>query len=362
MSAKMISCKSCGKEIAASAKACPECGAKNKKPIYKKWWIWAIIAVVAIAIIAGGGSGKGEKIIWNDILLGTMLPEPPANKGKIHENSTDGLWIKIHEISDKEFAEYVENCKGKGFTIEAESDSSSYDAYNAEGYKLSLSHYGGSEADLGIQLEVPMELSAIVWPSSEAGKQLPAPKSTIGQFSYEYDDNFFVYVGDTSREDYTEYVNACSEHGFNVDYSKGDGYYYADNSEGWHISLCYEGNSVMSININAPDEKSSTNETDASETTTEEPKSDTIGLDPEFKAAMDSYEGFMDEYVAFMEKYKNNPSDLGLLADYTNYMSKYSDFVNDFEKWEDAEMNAAETAYYLEVQTRVSQKLIAVAY
>ena len=36
------------------------------------------------------------------------------------------------------------------------------------------------------------------------------------------------------------------------------------------------------------------------------------------------------------------------------YMSKYADFVKDFEKWEDEEMNAAETAYYIEVQSRVS--------
>jgi len=55
MSQKMISCKACGKEIAASAKTCPECGAKNKKPIYKKWWAWAIVVVVLIAAVSGGG-------------------------------------------------------------------------------------------------------------------------------------------------------------------------------------------------------------------------------------------------------------------------------------------------------------------
>lgn len=76
---------------------------------------------------------------------------------------------------------------------------------------------------------------------------------------------------------------------------------------------------------------------------------------------MDSYEKFMDEYVAFMKKYKENPSDLGLLADYADYMSKYTDFVKDFEKWENEEMNAAETAYYIEVQSRVNKKLLEVA-
>ena len=37
---------------------------------------------------------------------------------------------------------------------------------------------------------------------------------------------------------------------------------------------------------------------------------------------MDSYEAFVDEYVAFMEKYNNNPSDIGLIADYASYMKK----------------------------------------
>ena len=40
---------------------------------------------------------------------------------------------------------------------------------------------------------------------------------------------------------------------------------------------------------------------------------------------------------------------------------KYSKFVEDFEKWDDEDMNAAESAYYLEVQTRVNKKLLEVA-
>ena len=35
MAAKLIKCKSCGADIAANAKTCPQCGAKNKKPFYK---------------------------------------------------------------------------------------------------------------------------------------------------------------------------------------------------------------------------------------------------------------------------------------------------------------------------------------
>ena len=77
---------------------------------------------------------------------------------------------------------------------------------------------------------------------------------------------------------------------------------------------------------------------------------------------MDSYEAFIDEYVAFMNKYaESDGSDPALLTDYASYMSRYADMVADFEAWENEEMNEAEAAYYLEVQTRVSQKLFEVS-
>jgi RNA polymerase subunit RPABC4/transcription elongation factor Spt4 len=47
---EMINCKACGKEIAKSAKACPHCGKKNKKPLWQKLIIVAV--VLAIVIIA----------------------------------------------------------------------------------------------------------------------------------------------------------------------------------------------------------------------------------------------------------------------------------------------------------------------
>lgn len=80
-----------------------------------------------------------------------------------------------------------------------------------------------------------------------------------------------------------------------------------------------------------------------------------------FKEAMDSYEAFIDEYVAFMEKYKDSDgTDPSMLTDYAKYVSKYTEMAENFSKWEDEDMNAAETAYYIEVQARVSKKLIAI--
>lgn len=63
MSKKLINCKVCGEEIAKAAKSCPKCGAKNKKPIFKRLWFWLIIIVAIGAIAAGGGSDtKAEPV------------------------------------------------------------------------------------------------------------------------------------------------------------------------------------------------------------------------------------------------------------------------------------------------------------
>lgn len=288
-------CSRCGKEF--NGKFCEHCGApapssaapnvaaptpgtyptepmpakKKKKPIYKRWWFYVIVAIAAIAVISSISGNKSEKIKWDDIILSEQLPEPPKNKGEIHENTAEKLWVDINKISDKQYNDYTEACKAKGFTVDPESDSTSYGAYNSEGYKLSLSHYG-SEDEMKIELEKPIEMSSITWPTSKAGKQLPAPKSTKGKFTHENDDGFNVYIGNTSKDDYNSYVKACSDKGFTVNYDKGDSFYNADNSAGWHVSIKYEGNNIMSIDIDAPSESSTAPSASKDTTKQAEPK------------------------------------------------------------------------------------------
>lgn len=92
---------------------------------------------------------------------------------------------------------------------------------------------------------------------------------------------------------------------------------------------------------------------------TEKPDDNTIGK--EFKAAMDGYEKFIDEYVTILKKYQKDPTDLSILTDYAKYMGEYADMMQKFEKWENEDLNTAETAYYIEVQARISKKLLEIA-
>lgn len=85
------------------------------------------------------------------------------------------------------------------------------------------------------------------------------------------------------------------------------------------------------------------------------------GMRPEFKEAMDSYEAFYDQYCDFMKKYAENPSDLTMIAESADMMSKAADVSEKFDAWDEEEMNDAELKYYVEVNSRVAQKLIEVS-
>lgn len=85
------------------------------------------------------------------------------------------------------------------------------------------------------------------------------------------------------------------------------------------------------------------------------------GMRPEFKEAMDSYEAFYDEYCNIMKKYAENPSDMKLIADYTDMLTKAAEMAEKFDAWENSDMNSAELKYYLDVNNRVTQKLLEVA-
>lgn len=95
------------------------------------------------------------------------------------------------------------------------------------------------------------------------------------------------------------------------------------------------------------------------ETTTETlPESIAAGIRPEIKEALDSYEELMVEYVDFMKRYAQSDYEIGLLIEYGQYMEKYEKACRKWEEIDEAELNHAELAYYIDVTTRVNKKLL----
>lgn len=304
--------------------------------------------------------GVADEIIWSDLVLGQYIPEIKNVHGDIGSNLNHALSITIYNTNKEQFDAYKDECISVGYTIESVDDEKSYDAFNSDGYKLRIVYY--DDGDFHIQLDAPEEMADFEWPSIGLGVLLPATKSTFGDISWDNSETFIVHVGNTPLNEYNEYVKLCQEKGFTVDYSKSDNYYSAKNSYGYELTVRYLGYNTIEVCIRTTEETISLHDTtiQTDPPVTDAPSAD--GLSEDFKTAMDSYEAFFDEYVDFMKKYKeSNGTDLSLLLDYSNYVSKYAEMLADFEKWENCELSNEELAYYMQVQNRITQKLLEVA-
>ena len=266
-----MKCLKCGKEFEGDY--CPNCGTKakeqsevvltqthsdvqlktiKKKPFYLRWWFFGIVVlVVACFDYFIFGFNNEDLIDWSTIRLNEVLPDPSLSNGEIKENTKDYLSIIYSKSSMQDYNEYLNQCIDGGYEIDADESEGSYYAFNEDGYHLSL-YYDEDEESLYIELEDPIEMNEVEWPKSELGNLLPIPDSTIGYVNYELSDCFSVYIGNTPKDKYAAYVNKCLDNGFNVDYSKDDDYFSAENSDGWDLSVSYEGYNTMEITISAP--------------------------------------------------------------------------------------------------------------
>ena len=116
-------CKKCGKEIDGELKVCPYCGekmGKMKRPVYKKWWFWVLMAsatIMTIAIISPSedvsdsskttqseenkSQEKEEnKIEYVKIDLKTMLDELDENALKAERTYQDKYVEVVGEITN----------------------------------------------------------------------------------------------------------------------------------------------------------------------------------------------------------------------------------------------------------------------
>ncbi len=316
-------------------------------------FVCLVMAFTMLMSLSGCGSSIQDD--WASIIVGENVPTPQKGKLNSGSNLDDYFSGSIDNVSEDYYNEYVNACVDMGYTVDSEKSGSRYEAFNDKGYEISLSYISG---DIHIIIQSPEELSEITWPTSGIGSNLPAPISSLGKITSDSSDCFRVTVGKTTIDDYNNYVKSCEQKGFVIDYTKQDGRYEAKNAEGYRLNTSYLGCNRIDVMIQTPKKETTTTSTETTSTKEETSKDE---LSKDFKEAMDSYEKFMNEYVSFMKKYKENPTDISLLSDYSTYMSKYADFVENFEKWETQEMNAAETAYYIDVQARVSKKLLEVA-
>ena len=161
----------------------------------------------------------------------------------------------MRRVSEEQYLNYLEKCIDNGYTIESKTSSypyhASYEAYNEEGYKLDLD-YEHARKELQITVKAPEELGEIQWPKNDLTKRLPTPTSTLGRVSYEGSNSFSIYIGNMTKQEYNDYVDACMNMGFTVDYYRGENYFHASDKNDYRITVSYKGNKVVYIDIDAP--------------------------------------------------------------------------------------------------------------
>lgn len=199
-------------------------------------------------------SREDETFDWPENGLSRIIPQPESDKGYIIVNYEDDFSLQVYDISQKDYEEYLEDCQNEGFTIDSYNGTINYNAYNEEGYYISLI-YSDDDESLYINVQAPITSEEFEWPRSEIAKLIPVPNSNVGSISFDGSYGFCIYVGNTTKEEYNQYVNACYDSGFDIDYRKGDDFFYADNVDGYHLSLSYEGYNTMFIRLDEPDEE-----------------------------------------------------------------------------------------------------------
>lgn len=132
--------------------------------------------------------------------------------------------------------------------------------------------------------------------------------------------------------------------------------YESTNKELTAMKESYSSSSPAVTNTETKTTKSKPKQEEAKEKIAE-----TAGVDPDLIAFLDSYEEFVDKYCDIMTKYYENPTDLSIFADYASIMQEYAEFAERIEAYDSSTMSATDAAYYLEVTTRCTQKMLAIA-
>lgn len=301
---KMVKCRNCGTVIESNIRICPACGAKNKKPFYKRGWFLLIVVFVLIGGINTINRKKEERAErsneyrWSDSELAGMIPEPESKYGRVSSESEQSFTIDVYQVSQDQFEDYVDACKECGFTVDYSRYGSSYSAENEAGCSLSL-HYDDNEKEMRISLYAPKEQENL-----DEEKE----SSDLQEDSQE---------PDSSEENSMDSQESDTE---------------------------------------------SRAETEESVSAQEQTSGELVdGMHLEFKEAMDSYEAFYDEYCELMKQVAEDASNMTVLTKYMEFLSKMEEVDEKFEAWEDGDMNDAEMKYYLEVHNRILQKMMEIS-
>lgn len=196
----------------------------------------------------------------------------------------------------------------------------------------------------------PKSLMKIQFPMQGVGSLLPMPSSNMGEIKWDDDNSFSAYVGNMTEYDFDLYVQMCAENGFDIDYQKGEDYYYADDVNGNNLNIWYKGNNIIEIQIVATYEdeidavRTSENETESASNKEPESSPSTSPNETTEKESINLAEARIIFENVF-EEYNTLIDDFSGLLDYCNENTFTS--IEEIDEYENQWIALSNDAYQL---------------
>ena len=319
---------------------------------YLKYVLTILLGIILWSLILWNRTPKYE---WPDDMI---IPKPYSKYGEVERYLDGSVNASISKIDSEMFFRYVEALISDGFTIDKKTSDLSFEAFNNDGYKVSVRFYETSD-EMTVDLDIPIVLySADV---SEVFNIDLVPEFNLEKVNirYQRENSFDIYVGNYDLKAYSVYVSKCISEGYTLNFDRDERYFKALNSNGDTLIVKYIGFSIIEIDfekgktdgsnnvINNTNENSNKSETD---------KQNKVSTS--FKELMDEYEEFFDRYISFMKKYNNTENiTLDMINDYSEFLKEYSDYLDKLSKAQPKDLTSEDYKYYLEVYTRVMKKI-----
>lgn len=187
---------------------------------------------------------------WPVSGLAKDVPKPVIETGEISNNNDTMFDFYIYQAEYKDYTAYVDACKQFGYINIDEELDTEYCAYNEAKDRYVEINYYDDDNKIYIVVRAPRNWTDIYWPKSEIAKTLPVPDKLFGYVSWDDSDSLDIYIAGVTRQEFNDYINKCMDAGYNVDYSRYDDYYSAEDTNGNQLYIYYKEFDVMNIDAN----------------------------------------------------------------------------------------------------------------
>lgn len=185
--------------------------------------------------------------VWPESDLAQRIPYMEADSGETSADEEEKCEIFLYDILVEGFEAYVSLCENAGYSVDSEKSEKRYSGFNNEGYKISVSL--DDMKKMTVTLEIPIKMTEIKWPTTDLAQMLPRPESEMGNIKTNTNTFFTVYIGNTTIDQYNDYVDNCIEKGFVKDFYRSDFRFSAKNGKKDTLSVNYEGFNTIYISV-----------------------------------------------------------------------------------------------------------------